>query len=61
LRHHTYTLIQTLDPAVWAQGGHHTETGPMTLDDWLAVYASHIPDHVVQMQAVYVAWLAQQG
>ena len=61
LRHHTYKLIQTLDAAVWAQGGHHTETGPMTLDDWLAVYASHIPDHVAQMQAVYKDWLAQQG
>ena len=59
LRHHTYTLIQTLDDAVWAQGGNHTENGPMTLDDWLAVYARHIPDHIAQMQAVYADWLAQ--
>jgi hypothetical protein len=33
----------------------------MTLDDWLAVYASHIPDHIAQMQAVYADWQARQG
>jgi DinB family protein len=61
LRHHTYTLIRTLDEAVWARGGYHTEAGPMTLDDWLAVYARHIPDHIAQMQAVYADWQAQEA
>jgi hypothetical protein len=31
----------------------------MTMDDWLDVYARHIPDHVAQMQDVYEQWNKQ--
>ena len=41
----------------------HTKYGLMTMDDWLDTYERHIPDHVVQMQAIYDDWfrtIAQQ-
>jgi uncharacterized damage-inducible protein DinB len=60
LRRHTYTLIQTLPDAAWANTMDHPENGLMTLDDWLHVYDRHIPDHIAQMQRIHAAWLAQQ-
>lgn len=57
LRHQTYELIKTLPPSVWANAGYHPENGEMTLDDWLLVYAAHIPEHLGFMQENYDAWL----
>jgi hypothetical protein len=31
----------------------------MTMDDWLDVYARHIPEHIEQMQANYADWKAR--
>jgi len=56
LRHNTYRLIQTLPDSVWAHTIEHPENGRMTLDDWLDVYARHIPEHVDQMRRTYAAW-----
>ncbi|MFZ6030264.1 MAG: DinB family protein [Chloroflexota bacterium] len=56
LRGLSYRLIETLPEAVWANTIHHSENGPMTMDDWLTVYERHIPDHIAQMQTVYDAW-----
>ncbi len=61
LRHKSYTLIQNLPEAAWANTVNHTENGVMTLDDWLETYARHIPDHIQQMQAVYADWQQQTG
>jgi uncharacterized damage-inducible protein DinB len=58
LRHTTYTLIQSLPEPVWSHTINHTENGVMTLDDWLAVYAAHVPDHIAQMQQNYAEWKA---
>ena len=32
----------------------------MTLDDWLDVYAVHIPEHLQYMRENYNAWLASR-
>ena len=61
LRRKSYTLIKDLPETVWSNTVYHTETGMMTLDDWLVTYERHIPDHIEQMQAIYADWLRQKG
>ncbi len=56
LRHNSYVLIQSLPEAVWANTVDHPENGVMTMDDWLDVYARHVPEHLEQMRAVYEVW-----
>lgn len=57
LRSQTYSLIKTLPEDVWANTCYHPENGDMTLDDWLAVYETHIPEHLSFMRENYDAWL----
>jgi hypothetical protein len=57
LRVRTHQLLQSLPDSVWSNTFMHSEHGTMSLDDWLDVYEHHIPQHIEQMQAVYVAWL----
>jgi hypothetical protein len=57
LRHKSYTLVKDLPEATWSNTVYHTETGLMTLDDWLDTYERHIPEHIAQMQDVYADWL----
>jgi hypothetical protein len=59
LRHKSYTLIKDQPESVWSNTVYHTQTGLMTLDDWLTIYERHIPDHIEQMQANYADWLRQ--
>jgi hypothetical protein len=61
LRHKSYTLIKDLPEAVWSNTVYHTETGAMTMDDWLDTYERHIPEHIGQMQGNYDDWVRQQG
>lgn len=61
LRRQSHTLIQNLPDAVWSHTIHHSENGLMTMDDWLAVYERHIPDHIAQMDAVYEDWSREHG
>jgi len=61
LRHQSYRLIRELPEAVWANSVDHSESGPMTMVDWLDTYQRHIPDHIGQMQAVYDAWAQQSA
>lgn len=56
LRGNSYRLIRDLPDSVWANSIYHPENGVMTMDDWLEVYARHIPDHIAQMDRVYRAW-----
>ena len=56
LRHNTYQLIRSLPESGWSNTVYHPENGTMTLEDWLEVYARHIPDHLEQMQFNYEAW-----
>ncbi len=60
LRQQTYDLIKTLPESAWANTCYHPENGNMTLDDWLDVYAVHIPEHLQYMQENYNAWLASR-
>ena len=60
LRHKTYTLIKNLPEAVWSNTVKHTESGVMTLDDWLDTYERHVPEHIEQMQANYADWVTQR-
>jgi hypothetical protein len=59
LRHKTYTLIRTLPDSMWEHTAYHPENGEMTLDDWLMVYESHVPEHIQSMQENYHAWSAR--
>ncbi len=56
LRLTSYRLIKDLPDGIWANTVEHSENGPMTFDDWLQVYAVHIPDHIQQMHQVYAVW-----
>ncbi|HEX8217612.1 MAG TPA: DinB family protein [Chloroflexia bacterium] len=56
LRHNTYNLIKALPASTWANTIYHPENGTMTMDDWLAVYARHIPDHIDQMDRIHAHW-----
>jgi hypothetical protein len=60
LRYKSYTLIRDLPEQAWANTVHHSESGWMTMDDWLATYERHIPEHIEQMQAIYDDWEAQK-
>jgi uncharacterized damage-inducible protein DinB len=58
LRSNTHKLIQNLPEATWAHTAFHPESGTITLEDWLDTYASHVPDHIGQMEAVLESWIA---
>ena len=60
LRHKTHTLITALPESAWGNTAYHPENGDMTLDDWLTVYESHVPEHVHSMQENYDAWASKQ-
>ncbi|MBI3537207.1 MAG: DinB family protein [Chloroflexi bacterium] len=56
LRRRSYLLIKDLPDSVWANTVNHSESGVMTMDDWLAIYEAHIPEHLAQMKRVHAAW-----
>ncbi len=61
LRLLSYKLIKTLPEPVWSHTIQHPENGIMTLDDWLDVYAAHVPEHIEQMKQVYADWSRKQA
>ena len=56
LRMLSHRLIADLPDEIWTHTIHHSENGPMTMDDWLDIYERHVPDHIQQMEMVYEAW-----
>ena len=60
LRQKTFSLVQSLPESTWKHTAYHPENGDMTLDDWLNVYESHVPEHVHSMQENYDAWLSSK-
>jgi hypothetical protein len=60
LRGNSYQLIATLPDEAWAHTVEHSDSGTMTMDDWLDTYARHVTDHIEQMAAVYADWLTAQ-
>lgn len=56
LRRLSHRLIQGLPESVWSNAVEHSESGRMTMDDWLETYARHVPDHIQQMRTNLAAW-----
>ena len=56
LRMQTHALIRSLPDAVWQNTCYHPENGDMTLEDWLDVYAAHIPEHLQYMEENFETW-----
>lgn len=61
LRHNSYTLIRELPESAWSNTVNQADDGEMTMDDWLDIYARHIPNHIEQMRAIHDDWEAQRG
>jgi hypothetical protein len=60
LRKMSHRLIKDLPDAVWSNTVEHPENGIMAMDDWLRIYANHVPAHIQQMEATHAAWLAEE-
>jgi len=56
LRKGTYDLIHDLPESAWSNTVVHSESGRMSLDDWLDIYERHVPIHIAQMRAIYETW-----
>ena len=61
LRHNSWQLIKDQPDSVWAHTGVHSQSGEMTMDDWLDIYTRHVSDHVAQMALVHADWLARSS
>jgi len=59
IRKTTYDLLRNTPDIIWVKATGYAEEGTITLDDWLDIYANHIPDHIKQMEKNYVAWQRQ--
>jgi hypothetical protein len=55
-RANTTPLLRRLPESAWAAAGTHTESGPYTAEDWLAIYAAHLEEHAEQIERTYAAW-----
>lgn len=56
LRRMTYELIRALPESAWSNTVVHSDSGRLSLDDWLDTYERHIPVHIAQMRAIYETW-----
>jgi uncharacterized damage-inducible protein DinB len=56
LRMMTYNIIKELPEETWQNFIIHPDNGKMTLDDWLKVYADHIPVHIKQIKRNLDEW-----
>jgi hypothetical protein len=61
LRRSSYELIRDLPEDVWAHTVVHSESGRMTMDEWLDTYERHVPEHIAQMRAIYETWRLEQA
>ena len=43
-------ILERLTEEDWRRGGTHSESGPYSVDDWLAIYAKHGHDHAEQIE-----------
>ena len=61
VRAHTAALLTRLPPEAWSRSGRHTERGPYSAEDWLAIYADHVHNHAGQIERNVAAWRAARG
>jgi len=52
----TYNVIKNLPEETWQNFIFHPDNGKMTLEDWLKVYADHIPVHINQIKRNFNEW-----
>ena len=62
-RQSTYMLLKRQPDEVFTHSVIHPEypDDPYTFEDWLNIYARHIPDHIDQLKRSYLAWVDSQG
>jgi hypothetical protein len=49
-RESTAQLFDRMTEEDWRRAGTHTESGPYSVEDWLAIYAKHAADHAAQIK-----------
>ncbi len=61
-RQSTYNLLKRQPDEVFAHSVIHPEypDAPYTFEQWLNIYARHIPDHIDQLKRSYRAWVDSQ-
>jgi hypothetical protein len=62
-RQSTYELLKRQPDEVFTHSVIHPEypDHPYTFEQWLNIYARHIPDHIEQLKTSYRAWKENQG
>jgi hypothetical protein len=62
VRKTTYELLKRQPDEVFAHSVKHPEYDePYTFEQWLNIYAAHIPGHIEQIRNNYKIWRDQQG
>ncbi len=56
VRANTVPLLRRLTDLDWRKVGQHTESGPYSTEDWLAIYAEHLEKHSRQIGRNVEAW-----
>ena len=59
VRANTVPLLERATEQDWRRVGRHTESGPYSAEDWLAVYAEHLEKHSRQIGRNVEAWGAK--
>lgn len=59
VRANTVPLLQRIPEDGWRRVGRHTESGPYSVEDWLAIYAEHLEKHSHQIEHNVQAWRAR--
>jgi hypothetical protein len=49
-RETTAQILDRLSAEDWKRAGTHSESGPYSVEDWLAIYAAHGHDHAAQIR-----------
>lgn len=56
----TYRLLKTLpDPVFTHSVVHPAFAEPYTFEQWLNIYANHVPEHIDQVKKIQLAWKGQ--
>jgi DinB family protein len=61
VRASTTALIRGLPESAWTRSGRHTESGPYSAEDWLAIYADHLEGHARQIENNVAQWKAARS
>jgi len=59
VRQHTAGLLRRLSSDAWGRTGKHTESGGLSAERWLEIYAEHLEKHSRQIERNLEAWHAE--